>query len=111
MFLGVLFFALFKVDVNRENLQDIQGIVRIVKLGGMNDIVVSLKDKRGVFYITNASAAAAALTVEDLSEKLANKSVTVTYAKPQIFSLLSPVTSTIHITELKLGEEIIFSEP
>ncbi len=110
MFLGVLFFALFKVDVNRENSKDIHGIVRSVKLGGMKDIVVSLKDERGVFYITNASAAAAALTVEDLSEKLVNKSVTLTYAKPQIFSLLSPVTSTIHITELKLGEEIIFSE-
>jgi uncharacterized membrane protein YhdT len=100
--------ALAPVKVNRENSAELRAVVTKVKHGGLNDIVFSLDGVKGMYYISHMTKED--LNADNLSAKLTGREVIISYSKPGFFSNLSPMTSTIQITELKLGDEVIFSE-
>ncbi len=101
-------FALAPVRVNRENSIEMKANVIAVKQGGLKDIVFSLSGVRGMFYISHTTRKD--LNADSLSSMLVNKEVIINYSKPRFLSYLSPMTTTIQITELRLGDELIFSE-
>jgi hypothetical protein len=100
--------AILPLKISRQNSATIKATVSKVSEGGLKDIVVSLDDIRGVYYISHFSKKG--LKASDLNNRLANKEVAISYSKPRFLSLLNPMTNTIQINELKLGHEVIFSE-
>lgn len=103
-----LVLALSPVKVNRENSAEMEAVVSAVKQGGLNDIVFSLEGARGMYYISHITKKD--LSADSLRRRLINKKVMIYYSKPRFLSFLSPMTSTIQITELRLGDEVIYSE-
>jgi hypothetical protein len=104
----LLVLAMAPVRVNRENSIKKNAIVTAVKQGGLKDIVVSLDGVRGMFYISHITRKD--LNVDSLSEMLVNKEVLIYYSKPRFLSYFSPAITTIQITEIRLNDEVIFSE-
>jgi hypothetical protein len=100
--------ALAPHRISRENSSEIRGVVTSVKQGGLKDIVFSLEGVRGIYYISHSTKKD--LNAASLGGRLINKKVMISYVKPRLFTMLSPVTNTIQITELRLGDEVIFSE-
>ena len=96
------------VKESKANSSQMKALVTNVSEGGMKDIVVSLDGKRGIYYISNTSKKS--LTANNLATQLLNKEVQVSYIKPRAFTLFSPMTNTIKITEIKVGNDIVFSE-
>ncbi len=104
----MIVLALAPVKVNRENSIEMKARVTAVKQGGLKDIVFSLAGVRGMYYISHITKKG--LNADSLSSMLVNKEVIIYYSKPRFLSYLSPMTSTIQITELRLNNEVIFSE-
>lgn len=104
----MIVFALAPVKIKRENSAEMKAIVTAVKQGGLNDIVFSLDGVRGMYYISHITKKD--LNADSLSGRLIDKKVIIYYAKPRFLSYLNPMTNTIQITELRLGDEVIFSE-
>lgn len=104
----MIVLALAPVRVNRENSIEAKAIVTAVKQGGLKDIVFSLDGVRGMYYISHITKKD--LNAASLNSMLVNKEVIIYYSKPRFLSYLSPMTSTIQITELRLNDEVIFSE-
>lgn len=92
----------------RNNSSAVTGVVTSVTKGRSDDIVVMLDGIRGVHYIRKGIERG--FNVDSLASRLLNKKVTVYYAKPHLLSRLSPVTDTRQITELKAGNQVLFSE-
>lgn len=104
----VVFLGLRPAAITRQNSERISGVVNAVSKGGLKDIVITLAGIRGIHYISRGIERG--INADSLSAKLLNKKVTVYYAKPGFFSRLSPVTDTRRITELRIGERVVFSE-
>ncbi|HCN82973.1 MAG TPA: hypothetical protein DIT07_05035 [Sphingobacteriaceae bacterium] len=104
----MIVMALAPVKINRENSGKMEAIVSSVKQGGLKDIVFSLDGVRGIYYISHITKKN--LNADSLSERMIDKKVIIYYAKPRFLSYLSPMTNIIQITELRLGDEVIFSE-
>jgi hypothetical protein len=116
LFMPIAFIVLFVMAVlslipikaNKENSAEMIANVMAVKQGGLNDIVFSLQGLRGIYYISHITKND--LNADSLSRRLIGRTVKIYYAKPHFLALLSPTTNTIQITELRLGDEVIFSE-
>lgn len=111
VFAGVIILfvlAIIPVKISRANSARVKAVVAGVSQGGLKDIVISLDGLRGIYYIRHSDENN--FSVTDLGEKLANKEVIILYTKPRALSLLSPMTNTVRINELKLGNEVVFSE-
>ncbi len=112
--LGIVVFVLFlflatkPVEVSRENSVMLKGLVTRISEGASKDIIISLDDIRSIHYISRGIEQG--LKVDDLNSRLLNREVIIYYAKPRLLSLLSPMTGTRQITELKLGNKIIYTE-
>lgn len=102
-----LILALTPVKINRENSAQMEVVVTAVKQGGLKDIVFSLEGVRGMYYISHITKND--LRADNLSRRLINKKVMIYYSKPRFLSYLSPMTSKVQITELRLGDEVIYS--
>ena len=110
VFIGVIIIivlALVPVQINRENSAEMKVIVTAVRQGGLKDITFSLEGIRGIYYISHATKKN---LNADCLVRLIDKKVTIFYSKPHFLSRLSPMTNSIQITELRLGDEVIFSE-
>lgn len=90
-----------------SNTKTVSGMVTSVTEGGLKDIVVSLKNIRGIHYISKSNTRG--LTAEELNDSLVNKVVSLTYIQPGVFSNLSPVTSTRLITKIDLQDSTVYS--
>ena len=99
---GLFVLATLPVRLSRENSAEVKALVTKVSNGGMQDIVISLDGKKGMYYISKASKNN--LTSDGLAEVLTNREVSVLYSRPRALSLLNPMTNTLQITELRLGD-------
>jgi len=103
----MIILAVVPVQATRENSTEMKAIVNDVRQGGLKDITFRLQGLPGIFYISHATKAN--LNATNLA-RLIDKKVTIYYSKPRFLSRISPITNTIQITELRLGNEIIYSE-
>ncbi len=78
-----------------------------VSEGGLKDIVVGLQGIRGIHYISKSNTKG--LKVDELNELLANKEINLTYIRPRIVSKFSPGTETRLISQIELGDSVIYS--
>ena len=103
-----LFFALKPTAINRENSIEFTATVSKVKNGGLNNIALSFEGMRGVYSISQTGGAG--FNADSLHKQLVNKSVSAAYLKPGFFSRFHPMADVKHITEIKLGGRVIYSE-
>jgi hypothetical protein len=96
------------VTYSRENSATVKAVVSKIKAGGLQDIAITLDRVRGLFYINKGVTRG--ISVEHLNTQLLHKEVTILYAEPQGLSRLSPMTTSNHITEVRLGENVIYTE-
>lgn len=94
--------------INRENSIAFKTIVTDVKEGGLNNLVVSFYKVDGIYSISQAVEKG--LNADTLKKNLISKTVTVSYLKPGFFSHFHPMIDTREITELRVGDEIIYTE-
>lgn len=106
--LSILIFFFKSPKLSKENSRKLNGIVSLVDIGGKGDIIVSIEGVRGIQFISNGIKRG--IHADLLKKKLINREVTLYYTKPSFWAKLSPVTDTRRITELKLGDETVFSE-
>lgn len=103
-----LFFVFRPTPVSRENSIVFKSLIYRVTEGSEKNVVFKLKDGEGVYYIRHGLEKG--LSLETLQKELVNKEVTILYLKPGFVAGFSPVASTKYITELKLGDKVIYSE-
>lgn len=97
--------SLYSSRVNDET--KISAKVVNVSEGGLKDIVVGLQGIRGIHYISKSNTKG--LKVDKLNELLSNKEINLTYIRPGIVSKISPGTETRLISQIELGDSIIYS--
>ena len=101
-----LIVVLRPVSVTRENCKNISGIVTEVTEGGVKDVVIILAGHNEVFYINRGLENGFKLT--ELIEKFKGKEITISFAKH--WTPLEPRNKSYHIAELRLSEELVYSE-
>lgn len=84
----------------------ITGIVGEVTSGGTNDLVLKLKGNGSMFYVNRGLERG--LNLAAIKSKVTNKQVELKY--PDHLSILDPRGSTIHISKIQMGEEVLFDE-
>lgn len=105
----LLLFLVFRpIPVSRDNSIVINAIVDNVKKGSEANIILKLNNASGIFYINHGLQKG--LNLDTLQKELVNHEVSVHYLKSNFFSGFSPVEGTKYITELKLGDKVIYSE-
>lgn len=111
IFLGLiitlLFFVFSPVSVTRENSIEFNTMVSRVGEGSEGNVVLRL-DRDGIYYINHGLQKG--LNLDTLKKQLINQQVTVLYLKGSFVSGFSPVASTKYITELRKGDQVIYSE-
>ncbi|WP_069659219.1 hypothetical protein [Arcticibacter eurypsychrophilus] len=108
LIIAFLLFLFKPSKLSKENSKQLKGVVSVVDIGGKGDIIVSIEGVRGIQFISNGIKRG--INVDLLKKILINKQVTLYYSKPSFWTKLSPVTDTRRITELKLGQETVFTE-
>jgi hypothetical protein len=107
--LGVFFVLLVPtftpVDTSKDNSVTVTGIVSEVSEGGYKDAVFDLVGYRERFYINRALVCR--FDMDELKTLKGHK-VTLMYAKH--WSLLSPFYPGRHITQLRIGARVLYSE-
>lgn len=86
--------------------ETIQGTVADVRLGNNHDIVITLTNTDRVFYINRGQELG--FDVELIKELILTEVVTLFY--PKYWSPLDPTASIRHLTGIKLGDQLVFSE-
>jgi hypothetical protein len=105
----IILFVVFKpIPVTRENSIILNTIVYKVSKGSENNVILKLEKGQGTYYINHGLVKG--LNLDTLQKQLVNQQVTVLYLKPSFLSGFSPVADTKYITELRLGEKVIYSE-
>ena len=94
--------------INRDNSIVFQTTVYKVSEGPEKNIILKLDQGNGIYYINHGLDKG--LNLDSLQKELINKEVTVLYLKPSFVGGFSPVASTKYITELRMGDKIIYSE-
>lgn len=104
-----LFFLVFRpIPVSRDNSIVINTTIDKVSQGSEDNIILKLNNTSGIFYINHGLKKG--LNLDTLQKELQNREVSVLYLKSNFFSGFSPVKGTKYITELKLGDRVIYSE-
>ncbi|MES3017499.1 MAG: hypothetical protein V4721_06970 [Bacteroidota bacterium] len=112
IFLGLiitlLFFIFNPLAVTRANSIEFNTLVYKVGEGSEGNVILKLDNGTGIYYINHGLQKG--LDLDTLKKQLINHKVTVFYLKNSFVSGFSPVASTKYITELRLGEKVIYSE-
>ncbi|MDO8992448.1 hypothetical protein [Daejeonella sp.] len=108
LIVALLFLVFRPIPVNRENSIVINTTVDRVTEGSGDNVILKLNNTSGVFYINHGLQKG--LNLDTLQKELQNREVSVLYLKSNFFSGFSPVKGTKYITELKLGDKVIYSE-
>ena len=100
--LPFLLITLFQpVDISRDNCLQITGILEQLAKAGTNDIVFQLKDNPNHYYVNRGLERG--LTLPELEQQLLDKEIDLWHAQAW-------QTSGGHITQVKIGEEVVYSE-
>lgn len=108
LIIALLFLVFRPIPVSRDNSIVINTIVDKVNKGSEDNIIFKLNNTSGIFYINHGLQKG--LNLDTLKAELVNREVSVLYLKSNFFSGFSPVKGTRYITELKLGDKVIYSE-
>ncbi len=103
-----LFFVFRPISITRDNSIVFNTTVYKVGEGSEKNVILQLKNGSGTYYINHGLQKG--LNLETLQKELVNQKVTVLYLKPSFVSGFSPVADTKYITELRLGDKVIYSE-
>ncbi|MDP3467767.1 MAG: hypothetical protein Q8S11_05500 [Daejeonella sp.] len=108
LIIALLYLAFRPIPVSRDNSIVINTTIDKVSEGSEDNIILKLNNASGIFYINHGLQKG--LNLDTLQKELLSREVTVLYLKSGFFSGFSPVKSTRYITELKLGDKVIYSE-
>lgn len=108
LIIALLFLVFRPIPVSRDNSIVINTTVDKVNKGSEDNIIFKLNNVSGIFYINHGLQKG--LNLDTLQAELVNREVRVLYLKSNFFSGFSPVKGTKYITELKLGDKVIYSE-
>ncbi len=108
LIIALLFFVFSPISVTRENSIIFNTMVYKVSKGSDGNVILKLDNGSGTYYINHGLQKG--LNLDTLQKQLVNQRVTVLYLKSSLVSGFSPVASTKYITELRLGEKVIYSE-
>lgn len=108
LIIALLFLVFRPIPVSRDNSIAINTTIDKVSQGSEDNIILKLNNTSGIFYINHGLQKG--LNLDTLKQELQNREVSVLYLKSNFFSGFSPVKGTRYITELKLGDKIIYSE-
>lgn len=103
-----LFFVFRPISITRDNSIVFNTTVYKVGEGSEKNVILQLENGSGTYYINHGLQKG--LNLETLQKELVNQKVTVLYLKPSFVSGFSPVADTKYITELRLGDKVIYSE-
>ncbi len=104
----VIFIAGRMVYFNRaSDKKTVSGMVTKISENRLKEIVVSLRDVRGIHYISKSSMKG--LNAAELHSNLVNKRISITYLQPGIVSKFAPGTETRLITRIVSGDSLIYS--
>ena len=92
--------------VAEEDSLVVHGVVDHIGIGGVQDVIIRLKDHSTVYYINRGYENG--LDMKQLQEELLGKKVTLKY--PEYWTPLDWNNSLRHISKLALGNKIIFNE-
>lgn len=102
-------FILFRpISISRDNSIVFNTIVYKISMGSENNIIFKLDQGNGIYYINHGLDKG--LNLDSLQKELINQKVTVLYLKSGFAGGFSSVASTKHITELRMGDKVIYSE-
>ena len=108
LIIALLYLAFRPIPVSRDNSIVINTTIDKVSQGSEDNIIFKLNNASGIFYINHGLQKG--LDLDTLQKELVNHEVSVLYLKSNFFSGFSPVKGTKYITELKLGDKVIYSE-
>ena len=108
LIIALLYLVFRPIPVSRDNSIAINTTIDKVSEGSEDNIILKLNNTSGIFYINHGLQKG--LNLDTLQQELQNREVSVLYLKSNFFSGFSPVKGTKYITELKLGDRIIYSE-
>jgi len=108
LIIALLFMVFRPIRVSRDNSIVINTTVDKVNKGSEDNIILKLNSASGIFYINHGLQKG--LNLDTLQKELQNREVSILYLKSNFFSGFSPVKGTKYITELKLGDRVIYSE-
>jgi len=104
-----LFFslALRPISVDRNNCKTITGTVTEVTEGGVKDLVIKLSGQDRILYINRGLEKK--FNLPEFKDEFIGKEVTVSFADH--WTPLDPFSKGgRHITELTIGQEVVYSE-
>ena len=84
----------------------VSGTVASIGIGGIEDVVIKLKEDKTVYYINRGYENG--LNQKSLQEELVGQEVTLKY--PDYWTPLDMDNSIRHISKLEHGEKVIFNE-
>jgi hypothetical protein len=108
LIIALLYLVFRPIPVSRDNSIAINTTIDKVSEGSEDNIILKLNNTSGIFYINHGLQKG--LNLDTLQQELQNREVSVLYLKSNFFSGFSPVKGTKYITELKLGNKVIYSE-
>ncbi|HEY1061033.1 MAG TPA: hypothetical protein VGE44_05080 [Daejeonella sp.] len=108
LIIALLYLVFRPIPVSRDNSIAINTTIDKVSQGSEDNIILKLNNTSGIFYINHGLQKG--LNLDTLQQELQNREVSVLYLKSNFFSGFSPVKGTKYITELKLGDKVIYSE-
>ena len=108
LLIAALFIVFRPIPITRDNSIVFKTTVDKVSEGAEKNVIIKLDEGKGIYYISHGLQKG--LKLETLQEELVNREVTVSYLKSGFASGFSPVAGTKYITELKIGDKVIYSE-
>lgn len=96
------------IPVTRDNSIVLHTLVDNVRKGAEDNVILKLEKGEGVFYINHGLRQG--LNLDSLKRQLINKQATILYLKPSFVSGFSPVANRKYVTEVRLGDRVVYSE-
>ena len=101
-------FVFRPIQINRENSIVLTDTVLKVGKGAQGNIIIMLYKGDGTLFINHGLEKG--INLDTLKKQILYQPVTISYLKPGRLNGISPIADTRHITELKTGEQLIYSE-
>lgn len=108
LIIALLFLVFRPIPISRDNSIAINTTIDKVNKGSEDNVIFKLNNASGIFYINHGLQKG--LDLDTLQKQLLNREVSILYLKSNFFSGFSPVKGTKYVTELKLGDQVIYSE-
>lgn len=106
IFLVLVIVSFRPISISKENSQTLKGVIRTVNLSTTKDLEITLTGDKRTFYINRATDKN--LDIQKLVDNLPSKTVTLLYADQ--WTILDPLGSYRHITEMTVDKDLIFTE-